>query len=93
MVFTRRTRRFFARTVLLGALGLAVVTGSGMREASAAKVMAIDCNQLYATAIYAGNQYLAASRRGDTVTADFWWSIYNRAELTYAFNCMGDSAA
>jgi hypothetical protein len=75
-------RTIVVRTALLGFMALTAIGGLGVREVSTAKIVAINCSQLYSAAMYAGGQYQAAVRRSDTATADFWWSIYNRAELT-----------
>lgn len=93
MAILKRMRNMAIQTCLLGSMALTLASGITTQDASAAKVVAVNCNSLYSSAMWAGDQYLAAQRRGDTATADFWWSIYNSLELSYARNCMGDMAS
>ncbi len=92
MSVARQVRATLVRGFVFGALAFSLVSGITADHTSAAKYVAINCNALYANALWAGDQYLAADRRGDTASANFWWSVYNSLELSYARNCMGDTA-
>jgi hypothetical protein len=69
--------------VLVGALVLTAVVGFGARDATAATSSGATCDSLYAAATYAGYESLAAGRRGDTVSENWWWSIYVSLEWKY----------
>jgi len=92
MYIARRIRTTLVHGAIFGALAFSLMSGTTADQTSAAKQAAINCTSLYANALWAGDQHLAADRRGDTAAANFWWSVSNSLELSYARNCMGDSA-
>jgi hypothetical protein len=83
MAFTMRLRKIVVHGVLAGTFALGLGLGIGGGEAAASTAAAFPCAAVYDAATYAGNRYLSASRRGDTVSADWWWSIYESLERSY----------
>src|SRR5262245_10107282 len=85
MDFTMRLRAMVVHGVLIGMLALTVALGLGAHEAAASKTVATtaNCDSLMASAMYAGGNYLSASRRGNTIMANWWWSIYESYETAY----------
>jgi hypothetical protein len=78
-----RARQLAARVLIVGLLGASLVLGVGIRQASAATAAGGSCSSLYDAATYAGDRYQAADRRGDRISADWWWSIYVTAEWAF----------
>jgi hypothetical protein len=86
-----RLRRLVIHGAIVGALALTVALGFGSHDASAAKSVATNCESLMASAMYAAGQSSAASRRGDKITADWWWAIYVGYETAYVkAGCLAD---
>jgi hypothetical protein len=85
MKFAGRIRKLALHGILVGAFALSIGLGFGPHGASASKTVAVtsNCDDIMAAAMYAGNQYLSASRRGDSISADWWWSIYEYNETRY----------
>jgi hypothetical protein len=93
MGFAMRLRRLVVHGVIIGALALAVILGFGTHDASAYKSTGIVCTSVESGAIYAANQSFAAGRRGDTESADWWWSVYTTLEAAYVKGgCLDDTA-
>jgi len=78
--------------ILIGAIALTTVFGFGTHGASASTGGGSSCDAYYDAAMYAADRWRAASRNGDTISANFWWSIYNHNELSYVgAGCLNDA--
>ena len=94
MGFAVRSQRKVVQAMLVGALALTTVFGLGAHGASASTGGGSTCDSYYNAAMYAADRWRAANRSGDTINANFWWSIYNHNELAYVnAGCLGTSSA
>jgi hypothetical protein len=83
MGFAIRSRRVVVQGILVGAFALTTAFGFVTHHASAATSTGSTCDAYYNAAMYAADRWRAATRNGDTISADWWWSIYNHNELSY----------
>jgi len=92
MGFAVRSRRKAIQALFVGALALTTVFGLGAHGASASTGGGATCDSYYNAAMYAADRRRAANRNGDTISANFWWSIYNHNELSYVgAGCLNDA--
>jgi hypothetical protein len=83
MGFAIRSRRLIVQGILVGAFALTAAFGFATHHASASTATGSTCDAYYDAAMYAAARWQAASRNGDTINANFWWSVYNHNELSY----------
>lgn len=81
--FARRSRRTVVQGILVGAFALTTALGFATHPASASTGGGSSCDAYFNAAMYAADRWRAANRSGDTINANFWWSIYNHNELSY----------